>query len=70
MTRAFWRYPICRGSIGLKWFGLATLQTRASDMLQLVLRELQYVLQYVVIHKKIEYKELILLFLLQFSVAL
>jgi hypothetical protein len=21
MTRAFWRYPICQGSIGLKWFG-------------------------------------------------
>jgi hypothetical protein len=39
-------------------------------MLQLVLHELQYVLQYVVIPKKNESKQLILLFLMQFSVAL
>ncbi len=31
MTWAFWQYPICRGSIGLKWFGLATLHNLGSN---------------------------------------
>ncbi len=30
MTRAFPWYPICRGSIGLKWFRLATLHNSGS----------------------------------------
>ena len=38
-------------------------------MLQVELRELQYVLQYIVIHTKIDHKQLVLVFLLKFSVA-
>jgi hypothetical protein len=38
--------------------------------LQLALHELHYVLQYIVANNNISYKQLILLFLLHFSVAL
>ena len=44
--------------------------TWAWAMLQLAIRELQYVLQYMVTNKTIDTKKLILIFLLHFSVAL
>jgi hypothetical protein len=66
------------GSIGPKWFGLrprynsgsghATTWARAT--LQLVIHELQYVLQYIVINKLFANKQPILVFLLLFSAAL
>jgi hypothetical protein len=48
--------------------GHATTQARA--MLQLVIYELQYILQYLVINKNFANKQLILVFLFLFSVAL
>ncbi len=53
-------------------WALATLQltTRARATLQLVIYELQYVLQHTATNKITVYKQLILVFLLQFSVAL
>ncbi len=44
--------------------------TRAWSTLQLAVHELYYVLQYIVIHTKIDYEQLVLVFLLKFSVAL
>jgi hypothetical protein len=43
---------------------------QALALLQLLLHELQYVLQYIVINANIAYKQLILVFLLHFSVTL
>ena len=70
MTRAFRRYPICRGPLDQNGSGFSHATAWAQTMLQLALRELEYVLQYIVIHKIIAYKQLILVFLLHFSVAL
>jgi hypothetical protein len=60
--RAFWQYP--------KWGVRLDKVAQASDTLQLALSEFQYVLDYKVINTNIPYKELILMFLLHFSVAL
>jgi hypothetical protein len=58
------------GSIGPKWFGLCPRYNSGSATLQLVIHELQYVLQYIVINKLLANKQLILVFLFLFSVAL
>ncbi len=49
---------------------LAYPTTQAQPMLQVAMRELWHILQYIVINKIIAYKQLILVFLLHFSVAL
>jgi hypothetical protein len=69
MTRAFWGYLICWGPLDQSCLGSCHSTTQARAMLQLALRVLQYVLQYMV-KKIISYKQLILVFLLHFSVAL
>ncbi len=66
MTRAFWRYPICRGPLDQSGLGSG----RAQATLQLAMYELQYVLQYIVINKLFANKQLILMILLLFSVAI
>jgi hypothetical protein len=70
MTRAFRRYPICRGPMDHSGssFGHATTWARAT--LLLAIYELQYVLQYIVKNKLFGNHELILVFLFLFSVAL
>jgi hypothetical protein len=70
MTRAFWRYPICRGPLDQSGSGSGHATTQPRTTLQLVIYELQYVLQHIVISNIIAYKQLILVFLLHFSVAL
>jgi hypothetical protein len=49
MTRAFWQYPICLGPLDQSGSGSGHATTRAWAMLQLVIRDLQYVLKYIVI---------------------
>jgi hypothetical protein len=50
--------------------GLGSSHATTQAMLQLVIYELQYVLQDIIMNKIISYKQLILVFLLHFSVAL
>jgi hypothetical protein len=68
MTRAFWQYPICRGPLDQSGLGYGHATTQAQQTLQLATYELQYVLQYIL--KKNANKQLILVILLLFSVAL
>jgi hypothetical protein len=70
MTRAFRRYPICRGPLGHSGLGFGHATTRARATLLLAIYELQYVLQYIVINKLFGNHQLILVFLFIFSVAL
>jgi hypothetical protein len=70
MTRAFQKYPICWGPLDQSGLGSGHATTRVRAMLQLAIHELQYVSHHVVINKFIAYKQLILVFLLHFSVAL
>jgi hypothetical protein len=70
MTRAFWQYPICRGPLDQSGLGSGHHTTRAWSTLQLTIRELYYVLQYIALHTNIVCKQLVLVFLLKFSVAL
>jgi hypothetical protein len=70
MTRAFRRYPICRGPLDHSGSGSGHATTRSRAMLLLALYELQYVLQYIVINKVFGNHQLILVFLFLFSVAL
>jgi hypothetical protein len=69
MTRAFQRYPICRGPLDHSGLGFGRATTWAQATLLLVIYELQYVLQYIVINKLFGNHQLILVFFL-FSVAL
>jgi hypothetical protein len=70
MTRAFWRYPICGGPLDQSGLGSGHATTRAPATLQLAIYELQYVLQHIVKNKIVAVKQLTLVFLLHFSVAL
>ncbi len=70
MTRAFWGYPICRGPLDQSDSGSGHTSTRAQATLQLAINELQYVLQYLVINKLFANKQIDLVILLHFSVAL
>ncbi len=70
MTRAFRRYPICRGPFNQSGSGSGRAPTWVRAMLQLAVRELQYVLQHTVIDKIIVSKKLVLVISLHFSVAL
>jgi hypothetical protein len=70
MTRAFRRYPICRGPFDQSGSGSGHDRTGAQAKLQLAERELQYVLQNIVINQIIVSKKLVLVFLLHVSVAL
>jgi hypothetical protein len=70
MTRAFQRYLICQGPLDQSGLGSGHHTTWAWFTLQLAIRELEYVLQYIVIHTKIDYKQQVLVFLLKVSVAL
>ncbi len=70
LTRAFQRYPICRGPLDQSGFGSGHDTTGAWATLQLAVRELQYVLQHTVINKIIVSKKLVLVFSFLFSVAL
>jgi hypothetical protein len=69
MTRAFRRYPICRGPLDHSGSGSGHATTRARATLLLVINELQYVLKYIVINKLFGNHQLILVFLFLFSVA-
>jgi hypothetical protein len=69
MTRAFRQYPICRGPWTKVVRSPAPI-TQAWNTLQLAIYELQYVLQDIIVNKIISNKQLILVFLLNFSVAL
>ena len=69
MTRAFRRYPICRGPLEHSGLGSGHATTRARATLLLAIYELQYVLQYIVINKLFGNYQLILVFLFHFSVA-
>jgi hypothetical protein len=70
MTRAFRRYPICQGPLDQSGSGSGHATTWARAMLQLAIYELQYVLQYIVKNKLFANKQLILVFLFLFLVAL
>jgi hypothetical protein len=70
MTRAFRRYPICRGPLDHSGSGSGHATTRARATLLLAIYELQYVLQYIFINKHFGNHQLILVFLFLFSVAL
>jgi hypothetical protein len=70
MTRAFRQYPICWGQLDQSGLGSRHDTTQARATLQLAVRELQYVLQHMVINKNIVSKKLVLVFSLHFSVAL
>jgi hypothetical protein len=70
MTRAFQRYPICRGPLDRSGLGSGHDTTEARATLQLAVCELQYVLQNLVINKIIVSKKLVLVFSLHVSVAL
>jgi hypothetical protein len=62
MTRAFWRYPICRGPLDQSGSGSSQATTWARAMLQLAIYKLQYVLQYIVLNKLFGNHQLILVF--------
>ncbi len=69
MTRPYWWRLELSGDT--KYVGVSLDQSGLrSATLQLVLRELQYVLQYIVINTIFFYKQPMLVFLLYFSVAL
>jgi hypothetical protein len=70
MTRAFWRYPICRGPLDQSGLGSGHATTQARATLLLAIYELKYVLQYIVINKLFGNHQLLLVFLFLFSVAL
>ena len=70
MTRAFRQKPNMPGSMDQCGSGSSHVTTWARAMLQLAKYELQYVLQDKIIKKIISNKQLILVFLLHFSVAL
>jgi hypothetical protein len=70
MTRAFRQYPICRCPFDQSGLGSSHATTWARATLQLGIYELQYVLQYMVINEIFANKQLILVFLFLFSVAL
>jgi hypothetical protein len=70
MTRSFWRYPICRGPLDRSGLGSSHDTNGARAKLQLAVRELQYVLQNIVINSIIVSKKLVLVFSLHVSVAL
>jgi hypothetical protein len=70
MTRAFWQYPTCWGPLDQSGLGSGHATTRARATLQLAIYELQYVLQYIVKNKLFANKQLILVLLFLFSVAL
>ncbi len=70
MTRAFRRYPICRGPLDHGGSGSGHATTRARATLLLAIYELKYVLQYIVLNKLFGNHQLILVFLFLFSVAL
>jgi hypothetical protein len=70
MTRAFRRYPICRGPLDHSGLGSGHATTRARATLLLAIYELQYVLQCILINKLFGNHQLILVFLFLFSVAL
>ncbi len=70
MTRAFRRYPICRGPLDHSGSGSGHATTWARATLLLATYELQYVLQYIVINKLFGNHQRILVFLFLFSVAL
>ncbi len=70
MTRAFRQYPICWGPLDQSGSGSGHATTWAWVTLQWVIYELQYVLQYIVINMIFPNKQLILVFLLLFPVAL
>jgi hypothetical protein len=57
MTRAFRRYPICRGPLDQRGSGSRHASTWARATLQLAVGELQYVLQHIVIDKIIVSKK-------------
>jgi hypothetical protein len=57
------------GSIGPQWFGLRPCHNSGSATLLLAIYELQYLLQYIVINKLFINHQLILAFLILFSVA-
>jgi hypothetical protein len=69
MTRAFRRYPICRGPLEHSGLGSGHATTWARATLQLAIYELQYVLQYIVVNKLFA-NQLSLVFLFLFSVAI
>ncbi len=69
MTRAFRRYLICRGPLDHSGLGSGHATTRAWATLILVIYELHYVLQYIVMNKLFGNHQLILVFLFLFSVA-
>ncbi len=69
MTRAFRRYPICRGPLEHSGSGFGHAPTWARATLLLAMCELQYVLQYIVINNLFGNHQLILVFLFLFSVA-
>jgi hypothetical protein len=70
MTRAFRRYPICRGPLDHSGSGTGHATTWARATLLLAIYELQYVLQYIVMNKHFVNHQLILVFLFLFSAAL
>jgi hypothetical protein len=70
MTGAFRQYPICRGPLDHSGPGSGHATSRARATLLLVIYELQYVLQYIVINKHFGNHRLSLVFLFLFSVAL
>ncbi len=71
MTRAFRRYPKCRGPLDhSSGSGSGHATTRARATLLLAIYVLQYVLQYIVINKHFGNHQLISVFLFLFSVAL
>jgi hypothetical protein len=70
MTRAFQGYPICWGPLDQSCSGSGRAPTWARATLQLAVRELQYVLQHIVIDKIIVSKKLVLVISFHFSVAI
>ncbi len=70
MTKAFRRYPICRGPLDHSGLGSGHATTQARATLLLAIYELQYVSQYIVINKLFVNHQLSLVFLFLFSVAL
>jgi hypothetical protein len=66
MTRAFRRYPLCRGPLDQSGLGSGHAPTQARATLQLAVGELQYVLQHIVIDKNIVSKKLVLVISLHF----
>jgi hypothetical protein len=70
MTRAFPRYPICRGPLDHSGLGSGHATTQARATLLLAIYELQSVLKHIVTNKLFGNHQLILVFLFIFSVAL